>query len=392
MTRSTARRCGRLGVLVVLAAVAWSQPRTASAWHGRWWGGGWGHRHWCGPVFGPRFYGGWGGWYGGTRFALTDSVYLGVPGGGFFSGTFRGYVGSGPGWCGPAWGGCYAWPVCGPAYAPYVPYGYGFGWQPVVPTPFIRWIAPVYGPRPVVAFPNVPPNFPWFGWGFADAAPAAGAAALAGLQPPREQPAAAAAPAAQPGAQVAGRQPPRDVVVRSSNGLARLRAGRLVAVGDRHLRTAVHEPAKLSAALDAYRRAATIAPDLADTFLRQAIVLTALDRADDANRAVERAIVIDPRLGTDPVAALAARRQLPPDPVFGERPDSGPTSLESRGRDLLARIFTAPAAGAVPAGWVRQQPGGEAAPGPGLNWIADRWTRLHGDQAAGLRADAVAAK
>jgi hypothetical protein len=171
--------------------------------------------------------------------------------------------------------------------------------------------------------------------------------------------------------------------MRSSNGLARLRAGRLVAVGDRHLRSAVHDPAKLSAALDAYRRAATIAPDLPDTHLRQAVVLTALDRGDDATRAIERAIAIDARLGSDPAAALAAREQLPPDPVFGERPDIGPTSLESRGKDLLARIFTEPAAGRA---------NGVAAAAPaGLNWIADRWTRLHGDQAAGVRADTVAA-
>jgi hypothetical protein len=379
MTMSVSRRWrwSRLAVVVVLSSLVWCQPQTASAWHGHW-RGGWGHRPWCGPAFGagfygPRVYGGWGGWYGGTRFAYSDSVFLGGAGGGFFSGTLRGYTFGAPGWCGPVWGG-YGWPGGYPAYAPYAyPYGCGWGWNPVVvPSPIIRWIAPVYGPRPVM---------PWLGFGFADTAPVARPAALAETQ----QLMAAARPAAAPPApQFAAPQPARAVAMRSSNGLARLRAGRLVAVGDRHLRSAVHDPAKLSAALDAYRRAATIAPDLPDTHLRQAVVLTALDRGDDATRAIERAIAIDARLGSDPAAALAAREQLPPDPVFGERPDTGPTSLESRGRDLLARIFTEPAAGRA---------NGVAAAAPaGLNWIADRWTRLHGDSAAGFRADAVAAK
>jgi tetratricopeptide (TPR) repeat protein len=151
--------------------------------------------------------------------------------------------------------------------------------------------------------------------------------------------------------------------VRASNGAARLRAARLVAVGDRHLRTAVNAPVKLAAALDAYRRAATIAPDQADTFLRQAIVLTALEREDDAAKAVDRAVAIDARLGHDPKAAVAAREQLPPDPVFGDRPDTGPTTLASRSAGLLARIFRDEAAGDCPA-----MPAA-------ANWIATRWSQ-----------------
>jgi len=169
------------------------------------------------------------------------------------------------------------------------------------------------------------------------------------------------------------------IVVRASNGAARLRAARLVAVGDRHLRTAIHDPAKLTAALDAYRRAAVIAADQADTFLRQAVVLTALNRADDAARAVDRAVTIDARLGTDATAAVAAQQQLPPDPVFGDRPDAGPMTLASRSTDLLARIFRE-----VPAG-----DGQAVAAVAGANWIADRWLRQwQGPE----RIDAVAAK
>jgi hypothetical protein len=156
---------------------------------------------------------------------------------------------------------------------------------------------------------------------------------------------------------------PQAIAVRTSNGDTRLRAARLVAVGDRHLRAAVQAPAKLTAALDAYRRAATIAPDLPDTFLRQAIVLTALNRVDDATKAVDRAVAIDGRLGRDATAAVAAQERLPPDPVFGDRPDPGPSTLVGRSRDLLARIF-------------RETPDarGPAAPHAGANWIATRWS------------------
>lgn len=383
MTMSASRRSrwSRFAVLLVLTALVWSQPQTASAWHGRWHAGwGFGGRPWCGPVFGPRFYGGWGGWYGGTRFAYSDSVFLGGPFGGFYSGGVRSFVVGGPGWCGPAWGGWSSWPCT------YYPYGYGWGWQPIVVSPFVGSIAPVFGPAGVR---------PYMGFGFANATPAATSSPLMNQAMPATQlPAtglarltagrAAATPAA-PAPQLAVRQPASPAVVRSSNGLSRLRAGRLVAIGDRHLRTAVHEPAKLPAALDAYRRAATIAPDLADTFLRQAIVLTALDRGDEAAKAIERAVAIDARLGADPVAALAARERLPPDPVFGERPDDGPSGLESHGRELVARIFTTQPAG---------QPAGMAADAaaPGLNWIADRWARLHGGPGAEMRADAFAAK
>jgi integrase len=45
-----------------------------------------------------------------------------------------------------------------------------------------------------------------------------------------------------------------EVAIRSSNAPARARAARLVALGDRHLRSAVDEPAKLSKAIDAYLR------------------------------------------------------------------------------------------------------------------------------------------
>jgi hypothetical protein len=297
-------------------------------------------------VFAPRCYGGW---YGGTRFAYSDAVSFGGPFGGFFSGSVSSYV-IGPRWCVPgyfgAWRG-YGWPGYGwgggyglpCTYYPY-PYGYGcWGYSPIVVSPFGGSIAPVYGPAGVLPFMGLSARAATSVPGGGPIAPPVPQLALGKIAP---------APA---------------IAVRASNGVARLRAARLVAVGDRHLRAALQSPAKLAAALDAYRRAATIAPDQADTFLRQAIVLTALERADDAAKAVSRAVNIDARLGDDAKAAVAAQDRLPPDPVFGDRPDTGPTTLASRSTGLLARIFRDDPAG-----------GGAAVPAE-ANWIAVRWSR-----------------
>ena len=331
----------QISLLVVVTALAWWQPQTASAWHGRWRAGlcGVGFRPWCGPVFGPRCYGGW---YGGSRFFASETVSLGGPcGGGFFSGSVNSFVLGGPRWWGrPCWS--------GPAFGlpcTFYPYSYGCGYGgPILVSPYGGWlpasIAPVYGPAGVLPFMGV--------MGASTNPPAARLAAL---------------PPILPGLQLAARDPARTIPTRSSNGEARLRAGRLVAIGDRHLRAAVLNPAKMPAALDAYRRAAIIAPDLADTFLRQAIVLTALDRAAAAAQAVDRAVALDARLGSDAPAALAARERLTPDPVFGDQPDSGPTTLAARTQSLLARVFQD-----VPAAR-----GGARADAAAGNWIVDRW-------------------
>jgi len=303
-------------------------------------------------VFGPRFYGGWGGyrgWYGGTRFAYSDSVYVRGPFGGLFSGAVSSYV-IGP-WNGFGWNGCgvrgYGWNGCGwgggYGWNGYYPYGYGcWGYPSIVVSPYPGSFGPVYGPAGVLPYMGLSAQVP------------ARVSAGGVVPPPAPQLALGRAAPAAPAAAVA---------VRASNGVARLRAARLVAVGDRHLRTALHDSAKLAAALDAYRRAATIAPDQADTFLRQAIVLTALERADDAAKAVDRAVAIDARLGDDATAAVAAQERLPPDPVFGDRPDTGPATLVSRSTSLLARIFPEEPAAADP-----------AVPA-GANWIATRWSQ-----------------
>jgi hypothetical protein len=87
-------------------------------------------------------------------------------------------------------------------------------------------------------------------------------------------------------------------------------------------------------------------------------VLTALDRADDAKAAVDRAIAIDGRLAESPAPALAGGDRPPPDPVFGDRPLGGPSLLAERSAGLIGGIF-----------------GGDAGQAHGPNWIADRWSR-----------------
>ena len=346
-------------VLLVVTAVVWCQPQTASAWFGRWhhgfyrsgfygasfcrsgfygggfYGGGFGPglRAWGGPGCGPQFYGNWGGGWGG------------------------------------GWGSCYGWPrtyyPCG--YGIGYPYGYGgYGYSPIIVTPFVGSIAPTYGPAGVLPFMGFSSTNRLF----------VGVRALAA------RPAAVRPIAAPPAPQFAFRATAPAIAVRPSNGLAKLRAARLVAVGDRHLRAAVTDPTKLPAALDAYRRAAVIAADQAETFVRQAIVLAALDRDADAAQAIDRAVTIDARLGTDVGAALAAEQRLPPDPVFGERPDDGPKTLATRSTGLLAKIFRDdPAAAGV-----------QMAAKAGPNWITARWSQQLGGQEPLAPVVAVAAK
>lgn len=84
--------------------------------------------------------------------------------------------------------------------------------------------------------------------------------------------------------------------MRMSNADARRRARKLIAVGDRYLRESIVERAKITRALSSYRRAASIAADLPEVYVRQAIALVALGRNDDASRAIATVATIDPRL------------------------------------------------------------------------------------------------
>lgn len=280
----------QVAVLVVVAVAAAAHPQPASAWCGRWWGGSFG---WYRPFCYRPF---------------CPPVY----GYGFTS--YRTFS-----YCTPGF-------FSGWSY----PYGYGCSWysySPVIYAPYYNCypsaFAPVYGPAGVL---------PFMGFG-AVARPAVAPRAIVVATPQ----AAAFAKSLRP-----------------SNASARLRAGRLMAVGDSHLRAAVDDPGRLARALDAYRRAARIAPDLPDNHLRQAIVLTALERRDEAEAAIQRAVAIDGRLGTVGDAAAGPR---PPVPALAAGP--GSTTLADRSETLIGRIFRDAA----------------AADGPAANWIANRWSR-----------------
>ncbi len=385
------------GLLFLAACAIGTAPREARAFHGHHgfhhggWHGGFGH---CG--YAPWGYGGlgcgggWGGGFGGYGWGvpcwpLIGNVSYGtgfaVGGTRFWSGTtvfgvpaFGGWGGCGPVWGAPAWGG---WGCGVPAWG-------GGGWAGA------RWggVGAWYGgwnPGPAWGW-NRGPAWGWNrgpapGWAipFASAAPlnrlpvrspfdraAFGAPAfgLAGIQGPRAT--SGSLPVRQP-ALAGGADNPVgrghlgapaidaavEVAIRTSNAPARARASRLVALGDQHLRASVDEPAKLAKAIDAYRRAASIAPDQPDTFLRQAIAFTAAGKGTAATAAVGRAIAIDPRLAEGGGGEAMARGPALAPIAAVEAP-----LLLARSGKLLSRIFATPE-------------GDRNAPAD--NWIAHRW-------------------
>lgn len=267
-----------------------------------------------------------GAWPGPCSYQSFCSPGWSVGGIGFGIGRYRSFTYATPGvWCG------WSYPCATPVY--------GWGCNPFLPR---VWVPPVvcYPGNFVPAFGPVG-VYPYLGWGFG---PRAGTTIMQIGRGPTVHVRQVAAT-------------PRDAV-RPSNAAARDRAAKLVATGDRHLRAALADRTKLHRALDAYERAATVAADQPDTFLRQAIVLTALDRADDAQTAVTRAIAIDGRLAEPPAPALAGGERVAPDPVFGDRPLGGPSLLAERSAGLLGGIFR-----------------DDAGRIEGPNWIADRWSR-----------------
>ena len=376
------------GLFLVAACAFGTAPREARAFDGdhggcrggfgfghggfgqcglRGWGGGgfgcgrnWGGSGWgvpCWPVIGNVSYG-TGFAVGGTRFWSGTTVF-GVPA----------FGGCGPVWGAPVWGGCGpvwgapAWGGCGPAWcAP--------AWcAPAWCAP--AWCAPVWGGGwggpgwsgggwggarfgGVGAWYGGWNRGPAWGWNRGPArgwnrGPAPGwaipfvsAAPIGRLPVGRGHLGAPAIDAAV------------EVAIRTSNAPARARAARLIVLGDRHLRAAVDEPAKLAKAIDAYRRAASIAPDQPDTFLRQAIAFTAAGKGTAAATALGRAVAIDPRLadggGAKGIGIGGA--------FAGRAPADAVPPLAARSSKLLTRIFA----------------NSKATPeAPAENWIANRW-------------------
>ena len=359
------RRAARwVAAAAILLVAAFGTPREARAFHpfrhgvvgfGHCGFGpvGWGG---CWPAFGSVSYG-TGFAYGGTRF-WSGSTILGVP---FWSGgwgacapvwggpvcgapVFAGSFCGGPMWCGPVWGGpVFAGPYWGvPAWRSPVSAWYG-GWMA---GPARGW--------------NVGPAW---GWNIPFAAAQPAAAPFAGVPGPRvgerARPAAvqfAAAPEAPRGGRAGVGGPAIDAAVetaiRTSNAPSRARAARLVKAGDKHLRDAVDDPKRLAKAIDAYRRAAAIASDQPDIFLRQAIALTASGKREAATAALARAVAIDGRLADAEGDRIAGGPALARPAVV--------TALDVRSGKLVERIFA--------------ERGGAA----DANWIAKRWSDRDG--------------
>ena len=408
MSQRTVARRLLFGLLVVAACAFGTAPREARAFHGHhggchggfgfghgglgqcglggWRGGGlgcggsWGGYGWgvpCWPVIGNVSYG-TGFAVGGTRFWSGTTVF-GVP-------AFGGWGGCGPVWGAPAWGGCGpAWcaPVWGGGWggpgwigggwggAPFGGVGAWYGGWNRGPAwgwnrgPARGWAIPFASitprsPRPGFRAPFAPPQplgAPAFGWA-AIQGPRTTTGSLT-IRPP--SPALAGLAADRVGlGQLVGRgqlgapaiDPAVEITIRTSNAPTRARAARLVVVGDRHLRGAIDEPSKLAKAIDAYRRAASIAPDQPDTFLRQAIALTAAGKKSAAATAVARAVAIDPRL-VENMPAVGGR-----EPLIAPPAGLATTPLVARSSKLLARIFATPESGRN---------------APADNWIAHRW-------------------
>jgi len=298
---------------------------------------------WCGPRAawcGPR----WGGWCGPR-------------------------VGWGGGWCAPTWG-CRPWGWrrwCAP---PAFSYGYGcsygYGWPAWYGTTWVPscgsvWMGAPFGgsffsggvvPYPTIGYPVVVPGF--FS---SNAASGSTVSTLAASRPAATPVARAAMTANDLRRSVAGGV----VVPRASNAAARLRAARLVAMGDRQLREAGNDPAGVRQAVDAYRRAATIAADQPDTHIRQAIAFLAAGDRVQADAALARAAAIDGRLAV----GQARRADVAGDPVFGGMaPNTVPPAV-ARGQAILRQI-------AAPAGTT---PDAEQ---PAIALLAARWAERFG--------------
>ena len=288
------------------------------------------------PVCGPR----WGGWCGPRWGGLGWCAPRASWGGGWGCRPW----GWRSRWCAPAYGAC-GWPV----------YGWGGGWP--------AW----YGTSWYSSYDSVSLSAPaggtFFSGGLVPFPAIGGPVIVTGFSATSPRPRTQFAPAA-----TAVASQPRQAV-RASNATSRLRAARLVAIGDRHLREADGDPAAIRRAADAYRRAAAVAADQPDTFIRQAIALVALGDGRQADAALARAVALDGRLADTRVARAGAA----PDPVFGDRPAGSLPPIVARGVALVRQI-----AGQATA----------AENGPDTGWLADRWATRFGGEARAVAATA----
>jgi hypothetical protein len=110
------------------------------------------------------------------------------------------------------------------------------------------------------------------------------------LQPPAAQPQAVNAPANIPAPAPADPLPTPDPVkskIRVTNAATKARAGKFIGYGDANFK----KQSYLSAA-ERYKDAARIAPDLADSFLRQGFAFVAMGNYESAARVIRRGLAI----------------------------------------------------------------------------------------------------
>lgn len=257
------------------------------------------------------------------------------------------------GWCGPRWGwagpgwGCRPWGWRSWCAPPVFSYGYSCGWPVSVGTTWFPscdsvWMSTPFGgsffsgglvPYPTIGYPLVVPGFV----SSTTLSPAVGSLASMRTAVPDVQRVAAT---------IRDLRARRDAALiasapRGTSPVARLRAARQVAIGDRHLREANGDAVALRQAVEAYRRAARIAGDQPDTYIRQAIALVALGERGQADAAIARAAALDGRLA----ASAPPRIEAAPDPVFGDRPAGSPAPLVARGQMILRQIAAVPESG-----------------------------------------------
>lgn len=258
---------------LVVAVVLLSGAETAFAQHHHGGHSHSGHSH-SGHYHGGGWGGGWG--WGGRTSYYGSSIYIGTPG--FYSGVVSPYYG------GYGWGSGY-----------YPAYGYGSGYYGLGFNPYSGYGWPYYYGG-FAAPPVIVPAETWYG-------PSA-VRRMMGLDPPLGTPivkqtvinlpattvakpttvnkpiAAAPQPAAVPqggfGVLAGAGVPPRPNVP-TTNAATQVRARKEIDAGD-----AAFQNQRYADAFSSYKDASRIAPDLAESYLRQAAASVAMKRYDDA--------------------------------------------------------------------------------------------------------------
>lgn len=248
-----------LGLLFVIAMLA--IPSVAQArhgWHGPWrpghWHGGWGHNYY------RSGWSRWGGWYGGginltVGWPAYGYAYYPAYGYGYPAYGYSGYLD------------CYGYPGVIAAYPAYgVRYSPGLNQVDYFIDSSYEPAELAYGPLAVKQFLGLDRNF-----------------ALGNLRAP--VPPLATAPLADETIRLK---------VRTSNAESRRRAERYIAQGDE-----LFQKHNWHSALQKYKLAGQLAPDVAECFWRQGHALVAVNQFGQAAMAFRRALLLDDDIARD---------------------------------------------------------------------------------------------